>query len=177
MNKYHNGKIYTIRSNKTEQFYIGSTTQPLSKRFYEHKHHMMRYNNCKFSYISSFEIVKHNDCYIELLEAYSCNNKDELTKREGELIRLNKDKCVNVKIAGRTRKEYKEDNKDKIKQQYEDNKDKIKEHSKLYYQDNKDKIQQQQKQQCQCQCGSKYTMSNKTRHDKSKKHQTFITNI
>jgi hypothetical protein len=31
-NKYQHGKIYTIRSFQTDKFYIGSTTQPLSKR-------------------------------------------------------------------------------------------------------------------------------------------------
>ena len=36
-NKYKNGKIYTIRSNQCEKYYIGSTIQRLSKRLYEHK--------------------------------------------------------------------------------------------------------------------------------------------
>ena len=36
--KYKNGKIYTIRFKNDDTFiYVGSTTQPLFKRWYEHK--------------------------------------------------------------------------------------------------------------------------------------------
>ena len=37
INKYNNGKIYKIVSDSTDKIYVGSTTQPLSKRHYEHK--------------------------------------------------------------------------------------------------------------------------------------------
>ena len=36
-NKYQNGKIYTIRHPETDKFYIGSSTQSLSKRLAKHK--------------------------------------------------------------------------------------------------------------------------------------------
>jgi len=101
MNKYQNGKIYTLRSHQTEKIYIGSTIQPLSQRFHHHK------SKCKITNISSKEIFKFDDAYIELLESYPCNNKEELNKREGELIRLNKEKCVNICIAGRSIHDYK----------------------------------------------------------------------
>jgi hypothetical protein len=36
--KYKNGKIYTIRcKNDDTLIYVGATTQPLFKRWYEHK--------------------------------------------------------------------------------------------------------------------------------------------
>ena len=34
---YKNGKIYCIRNNITDDIYIGSTTQPLSKRMVCHR--------------------------------------------------------------------------------------------------------------------------------------------
>ena len=38
MPNYADGKIYTIRNrNDTTLIYVGSTTQPLYKRFYSHK--------------------------------------------------------------------------------------------------------------------------------------------
>jgi hypothetical protein len=37
MNKYENGKIYTIRSPHTDKYYIGSTIASLKKHFYQHK--------------------------------------------------------------------------------------------------------------------------------------------
>ena len=76
--------------------------------------------------------------YIELFEKFPCNSKEELNKREGEIIR--EIGTVNKQIAGRTKKEYYEDNKDKMKQHYkeyqEKNKDTIAEKNKKYRQDN-----------------------------------------
>ena len=34
---YKNGKIYQILNNINDEVYVGSTIQPLSKRFYCHK--------------------------------------------------------------------------------------------------------------------------------------------
>jgi hypothetical protein len=92
-NKYHGGKIYTLRSHLTDKIYIGSTCQSLSRRKVLHKS------------AKSNEIAKLDDFYIELLENFKCENKEQLRKREGELIRENKDKCVNIRIDGRTPKE------------------------------------------------------------------------
>ena len=122
---YSNGKIYTIRSFQTDKYYIGSTTTSLAKRFSCHK---FDYKNGRS--ISSSEIVKFDDAYIELLEDYPCGSKNELNKREGQLIRQYKNECVNNNIAGRTDKEYN-------KQWRQKNKDKIKEYKKKWEQQNK----------------------------------------
>jgi len=140
---YKNGKIYVIRSHQTDQVYIGSTTQSLAKRFSCHK---SNYKINKLD-ISSFEILKYDDAYIELIEEYPCDNKMMLNRREGEIIRQNN--CVNKFIAGRTRQEYEEENKDKIKEQKkeyrENNKDKKKKKNRIYEEENKDKIREQKK--------------------------------
>jgi hypothetical protein len=141
-NKYHKSKIYTIRSYRTDKYYIGSTCDALHKRLYKHRISYKYYLNGKYDFVSSFDIIKYEDHYIELLEDYKCETRNELTKREGELIRKYKDEIVNCKIEGRTLKEYRNDNKEKIKEYYEDNKDKIKEYYKKYSEDNKDKIKQ-----------------------------------
>lgn len=122
---YQEGKIYAIKSNLTEKIYIGSTCRTLDKRFTEHKNERNR----------SKEIFAFGDAYIELLEAFPCNNAIELKKREGELIKINN--CVNRKIEGRTDKEYYEDNKEKrlkqIKAYDAVNKEKKKEYARQYY--------------------------------------------
>ncbi len=64
--------------------------------------------------------------YIELYENHPCNSKEELLKREGEVIRLIG--TLNVKIAGRDKKEY-----------YSDKADIIKENAKQYHVENKEK--------------------------------------
>ena len=142
---YQNGKIYTIRSYQTDDVYYGSTTQPLSKRLSTHKRLYKLWLNKKHNYVTSFEIVKYDDCYIELYENCPCNSKSELEKREGEYIRNNK--CVNKYIPCRSKKQYREDNKDNIKQKHN------------------------------CSCGGKYTYSHKAKHFRTKKHTTFMDRI
>ena len=99
-NKYNNSFIYTIRSPHTEKFYIGSTTQKLCKRFANHKSDYNLYVNNKKNYITSFKIIELGDSYIELLEEMNCDSKIQLEMREGELIRLHKDLCINKNMAG-----------------------------------------------------------------------------
>ena len=110
---FANGKIYSIRSHQTDKIYIGSTTQPLYKRFHQHKLHP--------NDTTSKEILLFDDAYIELIENYPCVDKNELHRREGDIIRERV--CVNRCIAGRTDAEWREDNKESIKQYYEDNKE------------------------------------------------------
>ena len=44
--KYKNGKIYTIRcKNDDSLIYVGSTVQPLFKRWHQHKNDVKRKNN------------------------------------------------------------------------------------------------------------------------------------
>lgn len=138
INKYQNGKIYTIRSPSTDKFYIGSTIENyLSNRLGGHKRVFKSFQNGNGNNVSSFQILQLNDAYIELLELYPCNSKAELHKREGELIREHKDKCVNMYIPGRTEAIYKDEYKERIHEyqvQYrKDHKDKKKETDKQYY--------------------------------------------
>ncbi len=121
-NMYANGKIYTIRSHQTNKYYIGSTTQPLSKRFYQHKqeidrharyadsYNMAQVNGTIYKYnkpvpklCSSKDIVCYHDAYIELMENYPCTNKEQLEKREYELIREHKDNVVNITTSRRSK--------------------------------------------------------------------------
>ena len=176
INKFNTSMIYSIRSPATERYYIGSTTQKLCKRFSDHNINYKAYLKGTGGFTTSFKILELGDAYIELLEEINCDNRNQLEKREGELIREHKNNCVNKYIAGRTQKEYREahidkkiqyriDNKDKIKQQskqyridnieiitknnkqyYNDNKESISIQSKQYYKDNKDKILEKKKQ-------------------------------
>jgi hypothetical protein len=189
-NKYNNAKIYAIRSYQTDDIYIGSTYQTLPKRLHDHKRGYKLYLYAKYGYISSFEIVKYDDCHIQLIENYPCNNREELHKKEGEYIR--KMKCVNKCVAGRTRKERYEDNKDEILkyQKYYNQKNKvlISKRNKEYREKNKEKIKNLNKQwrknnkeyrkkKYTCECGKTSLYDHKSRHEKSKKHKLFVFNL
>ena len=83
------------------------------------------------------------DWYIELYEDFSCENKEQLNKREGEIIR--EIGTLNKQIAGRTYKEYNDDNKSKRKENYNNNKDKILQSMKEYRDSNKELISERKK--------------------------------
>lgn len=203
MPNYQNGKIYSIRSkSRPDLIYIGSTTQRLSKRFSQHK--------APTNESTSKNIIEIGDAYIELIENHPCDSKEELNRREGEVIRET-DNCINLIISGRTRKEYYHENREEIiqrvkdwvnnnkdkrknyrKEYYQLNKEKINEKRKEYYEDNKEKIAQRRKQwreenkeeisqkkkeKYQCECGSNIRKNDKARHDRSKKHQTYISTL
>lgn len=191
MPNYANSKIYTIRFNNSNDIYIGSTTQSLAVRFGKHK-----YDNTKIS-LSYFISNKYNgdwsNCYIELYENYSCNNREELHKKEGEIIRLFKNdnnyNLINKLIAGRTVKEWYQDNnnynknyyidnneviKNKKKEYYNSNKDIILDKYKIYREENKDILKDKAKAKYNCSCGSCLRISDKARHEKTKKHQEYI---
>ena len=137
-NKYKNGKIYTIRyKNDDSLIYVGSTVQPLFKRWHSHK---SRVNNEKFNNILLYKKIRETnieDWYIELYEDFSCERREQLDKREGEVIR--QIGTLNKCIAGRTKKEWDKDNIDKIKEYQKEYREANKEYQKEYYEVNKDK--------------------------------------
>ena len=155
--KRQTGYIYCIRSYQTELIYIGSTFGTLRQRLYKHKQNFKNFNLQKYHYTSSYEIIKYDDAFIELVVTYENVNKMELHRFEGEHIR--KIKCCNKLIAGQTQKEY-----------YINNLEKIKEHKKEYYEINKDKVLEQQKghrkKKYICACNKSLSIGNKARHDK-----------
>ena len=147
--KYDNGKIYKLVCNETGLVYIGSTIQPLYKRKHQHKNHYESYENGKFPhYLSSYEILKHNNYDIILIENFPCTTKEELHSRERYWIE-NTD-CVNKCIPTRTQKEYQEVNKEKYikyhKEYFIKNKEKISENKKKRWYVNKEKLNEKQRQ-------------------------------
>lgn len=111
MPDYKLGKIYQIWSPNTDKVYIGSTTQPLHKRLYDHNHPHNHGSTGK-KYVYSRKVLECGDARIELIEDYPCAKKSELNRREGQVMR-GYDNRVNKNIAGRTPAEYRVDNKER----------------------------------------------------------------
>jgi len=140
INKYQNGKIYKIVCNKTNLVYIGSTTQNyLSDRLKGHRCNYKRFLNNNYNYVLSYKILENNDYYIELVELFPCNSKDELLVRERYYF--DNIDCINKVRPKITKDEITE----YIKKYYEENKEKLKEQKKIYNNEHKDKIREQQK--------------------------------
>ena len=184
-NRYQNGKIYAIRSHLTEQIYVGSTCETrLSKRMVQHRAKYRRFLRDGDKSTTSRIILEKGDAYIELIENFPCNTKDELTRREGFHIRANN--CVNKIIPGRTSTEYYQDNIEKIriykknynifnyesiktkkKQYHIDNKEHITDYRKQWYINN---VSEQRKRILCCYCDTTFARHSKSRHIKTDKH-------
>jgi hypothetical protein len=161
INKYSNSKIYKIWSpSRDDLVYYGSTYQSLSQRMSIHRSLYRRFKKGACRMVSSYKIFDECDDYrIDLVENYSCSNKEELNSKEGEYIKNNM--CVNKVVAGRTRSEYYEDNREEInknaKEHYEANREKIIEREKERYEEHKDRINENRR--------AKYALKKKEKED------------
>lgn len=202
MPNYQNSKIYKVWSPQTREIYVGSTTQPLSRRMTGHRSKYKMYKAGKHCYVSSFKILEFGDARIELICECPCDNKEQLRAIEGRYIReLN---CCNKEIAGRDKKQYYIDNKNhinkrnqkwyinnkekelaKCKQRYENNKEHILTKQKEYYESKKLLILEKQKKhyeankdkmnsKVQCECGCFVNKRGISRHKRSAKHQRLM---
>jgi len=186
MCEYLNGKIYKIGCEITGEVYIGSTRLSLEDRLIKH---VDKNSNC-----CSKQIIDRNKYYIEQLESYPCNSKQELERKEGEYQRAFE--CININIAGRTKLEYYEDNKERIAKRnaehYQDNKERIakrnaeyqqnnkqhfKEYSKQYRLENTEMIKAIRNKEVICECGTKSTHGHLIRHKRSKKHIDLMSKL
>lgn len=195
MVNYANSKVYKIWSTQGDKIYVGSTTkQYLSQRMDNHRRCYRAWKNETYHFVSSYILFDEyglQNCFIELLETKECKSKDELHQLEGKYIR--ELECVNKCIAGRTVKEYREDNKEQIseqrkhyrektkenitqknKQYYEAHTEQFTDYQKQYRENNKEKISERRSQQNSCGCGGKYTLMNKAVHYKTMRHCQYI---
>ena len=189
---YSEGKIYKIHCNLTGEDYYGSTTYTLQVRINCHKSTSKKplKQQCK-----SKQIIDRGDFQIELVENYPCETKRELQVRERYYI----DNFPNINhvVPTRTQQEYKEHHKEKYKEynskyekehrqelndirkeKYKTNEDyrqKGIERVSQYYQENKEKVLERLMCRYVCECGAEGLVANKSRHEKTKRHQTFIS--
>ena len=129
MPNYSLGKVYKIVGNG--KVYVGSTTIPhLSQRLAKHKSDYKYWLVGKTDKLTSYECITDTECYIELLELCPCSCVEELRKCEAKWIR--EIECVNKCVPSRTKKEYRAENKDKIKAYRQANQDKNRAYGKAF---------------------------------------------
>ena len=192
MPDYQKGKIYTIRCNIDQNLiYVGSTTQTISQRWTDHKKNSQNPNTRDYN-MKVYQAMREkgiDNFYVELYEDYPCENRAQLGKREGELIR--EIGTLNKQITGRTVVEYTNELENKVhKQEYMKeyhikNREKRAEYNKEYRMKNYDelllrkkeyrvanvaKIKEKKSQIYTCECGCVLENWSKSQHVKSKKH-------
>ena len=139
------GKIYIIKNSINNLLYVGSTIRELDVRMKQHMRDMYKYTN--FKLYKAMDQFKPNIFYIDILEEFEYENIKDLRKQEGKYIKIIKPE-LNKNIAGRTKKEYNDDNKEPLKlyrklyyRKYrENNKEYLKQYRKDYYNNKKSNI-------------------------------------
>ncbi len=195
---FSKAKIYKITNDHNDDVYVGSTCDTLVKRFSIHKSVSKREVYKDRALYKLINEIGFNRFRIELIEDYPCSDLYQLRQREGYYIRTLG--TLNLLIAGRdgkqyrdehkeemkqyrienkekiaaTTKEYQEKNKDRIKQvkkhYREENKTQIAEYNKNYRENNKEIFFEQNHKRTTCECGCEILKRLLNRHMKSKKH-------
>lgn len=127
------GRIYCLKSSQTKKIYIGSTTQTLSEVFKNYKCNFESWKKGKKEYLSCFEMMKYNGCYIELLKEFLYDDINELKEEKGKFQKDFQEDIVNKNIS-RTQ----EDTNERKKNNYQNNKEELNKKQKKRYQENKE---------------------------------------
>lgn len=168
MSIFEDGKIYKLVSDRTDKIYVGSTYLTLDKRLYNHTKTYEYYKNKRG--LSSFILLKNNDCRIELIEDYPCGNRTELLQREAYWIEKLKDKCVNKNRPYITDEQFKELKKRLNKYHNDKNRVINKEYYVNYLKKYRSNIP---KVMCEY-CGTEDNKYNMVRHKNTKKHLAHV---
>jgi group I intron endonuclease len=145
-NRYANGKIYRLVNNVDDEFYVGSTCGKLSKRKNEHK--SLTKSKPHIKIYQHLNNIGWENVSIVLIEEYPCENKMELLRRERHWVdELNP--SLNKQVPTRTQQQYRDDNKDRIRQRdasyYEKNRTRIIESTTKYRAENIQQINETKK--------------------------------
>jgi len=76
------GRIYKIKSRRHSQVYIGSTRKLLATRFAEHCAEYEKYKKGDASFVTSFELIKLGDAWIELVHEDTFESDEALRMME-----------------------------------------------------------------------------------------------
>jgi DNA mismatch repair ATPase MutL len=186
--------IYKIEHNtKIDLVYVGHTTDFNSRK---KQHKSQTISHPKKLYVMIRENGGWESFIMVAIMEFPCENKIQACIQE-EKCRKDLQATMNDRQAHTTPQEHKEikkkykkenhehilaDNKryyqeniEKIKQYRESRKEKSKDYKKDWYEKNKDEINAIRLQKYTCECGIEFSICNKLRHERSKRHQDFIT--
>ena len=193
--RYQEGKIYSIKSNVKDLFYIGSTIHSLARRLQGHEEHYRRYQKGKAPYCSSFDVLATGDYDIVLYNKFPCHNKEQLELEEGYSVEyyMQYDGCVNKVIPGMVaraggKKQYMKQYMKEMRKNTEliecdcgvsyrdctSNRKRHFESAKHKYWEKHGEVKPLGNNSIQCECGGSYTINHRARHFKSVTHKKYL---
>ncbi len=158
------GKIYKITNDFNDDVYVGSTCDTLIKRFSSHKQSRKdktKYHKPLYKLMNEIGFERFR---IDLIEDCPCDDKYQLRQREGYFIR--QFGTLNIEIAGRTIKEWENENKEHKREYRKQNQEHIQEIKHINYENKKHLLLEK----VVCECGCSVNVSNLLRHQRTKKH-------
>jgi len=179
--------IYVIRRlHDLKVIYVGSSNN-IEERIRKHNFSIDNGSKCKI-HQEMKRLGEYNILFEVIHEFITVKTKKELALYEGCYQRIYPD-LFNRQIAGRTKKIYYNDHKQKLtenmrlyyknhkevfkiynKDYRENNKEQIKISKKQYYENNKEELIEKNKTKYTCSCGSTLRLCDKARHNRSLKH-------
>ena len=186
---FENAKIYKIINDVNNEIYIGSTCNTLIKRFSSHKSDSKKEKFINRPLYKLINEIGFERFRIELIEDYPCENKYQLSQREGKYIK--EIGTLNYNIPGRTVSEYYkvyrqlhiEKLSEKNKVYHQSHKEELKEKKKMYIENNKEHYDSKQKQYYEarkkktftCECGC--VVQRLSEHRKSEIHKSNMDKL
>lgn len=161
--------IYKLKINGKS--YVGST-ENIKERIEKHKSSCCNTNNISYN-IKVYKFIRENGGWdnVDIHILQKCNKS---VKRIVEDFYMKHYNCeLNDRSAILDVEKYKEYLKEYAKKYHQENKEYIKEYKKKWFENNKEKLLEK----LNCMCGGRYTKYNKSTHEKTKKHQTYLASL
>jgi len=146
---YEKGVIYKLccKDLNIKEIYVGSTCN-FSRRKCQHKSVVSNVDNEEYVYRFIRDNGGWDNWEMILIENYPCSDRQQLLGRERYWYET-LEASLNMVYPNRSKKEYYDDNEEKIrgknKKYYDANREKVLEHCKKYYEQNKQKILKREK--------------------------------
>lgn len=171
MPNYANSSVYKLLKQDdydNKNIYIGSTTN-FKVRKNNHKT-CCNNDNAKSYNLKVYQFIRDNGGWTEWtmiqLEAFPCETKKELQNRERYWIEQLKP-VLNIEIPTKTLTEYNKEYRD-------NNKEKLVENYNIYYDKNKEVILEKKKEKITCECGSIVCKHTLAKHKRTQTHIKWI---
>lgn len=148
--------------------YVGSTLN-ITTRKNSHKTKCNNPNSKRYD-LKVYKFIREkgggwNNWQMIEVEKYCATDKQDLLKRERFFLELLK-ATLNSNIPSHSLIEWRDENKDNIKI-----------YKQIYHKENKEKILIKQQIRITCECGRTIQINEKSRHQKSKIHQAYLTSL
>ena len=180
MSQVKTPKIYKLVDHVHGNIYVGSTMDTIQKRKYSHGskyRHYLKKGGVK-GFVSAFEVIKHGNWDIELLEELDPNaTPEEMRQRERHFMEQFEN-VVNKNVPSRTPEQYYQDNCETLLRKCRDKYHLIKDKKREYYLANREKrlayaknryptIRETVLAKETCACGVTYCKQVMTKHKKT----------